>query len=101
MSRDDTKLTTKRPGATTKRADVERATRDLTTDEKKKRVLADLPPSYSRRLQALKMNSDNNVSQHDFIREALDRIFEEYARGNGRYRMANVEALARQLKDLE
>jgi len=101
MSRDTPKLTTKRPGTTTKRTDVERARRDLTTDEPKKRVLADLVASYSRRLQAIKMNSVNNVPQGDLIAEALDDLFEKYARGNGRHRIANVEALARQLKDLE
>lgn len=101
-SKKDTPLTARRPRSEEKpRADVERAQRDISAEEPTKRVLADLPVSYTRRISAIRNMSEQNVPGKDLVQEALDDLFRKYALGNGRHAIANVEALKRHLGDLE
>lgn len=94
-------LSAGRPGRT-ERPDVERARRDVTDDQEPDKRLPPVyaPPSYHRRLQAIRSMSRDNVPAKALLLEAVEDLFEKYAAGKGRYPIARQTDLERMLEDL-
>ena len=57
-------------------------------DEPIKRLVADIPLSYTRKLSNMRTNSVNTTTFKTFVVEALDDLFEKYERGDGNQPMS-------------
>jgi hypothetical protein len=102
-----TKLSTTRPnrdgdGApATERPHVEKARAAVQGKSEEKKIPLFAPPHYHRGLQELKNMTSQSTPVKHLLLEAIDDLFEKYARGEGRYEVEDLAELNRRLQALK
>lgn len=86
-------LSTRRGRESAPRKDFDKALKDVTEGEKKKRVPYDTSPDVHRKLAGMRVNSRDNVPVRSFLDEAVADLFEKYRRGEGHYQVDNIDRI--------
>lgn len=87
------KKLTARPGRSDGRKDVEIAKRAVRGSDSLKRVIYDTDPKTHQKLSAMRVMSRDNVPVRAFVDEAVNDLFEKYLRGEGHYKVRDLERI--------
>lgn len=98
------KLSTSRPargGVAPERPHVEKARAAMAGDSEEKKIPLLAPVRYHKGLQEVKNLTSDSTPVKYLLLEAIDDLFEKYARGDGRFEVEDTAELKRRLQALK